>query len=291
LETDPQILLALLALQMQGGRQVPATAAVLKSLKSQLQLAKAQSLIAERKVKLPVISPKTGKVASQDTIVFDLTPQGENRLRELGDASIQAAAAAAQREALKQTLEQDRRALRDEVLAALTGPTKAKGKDPSKEIAALGKALEKIQESIRKMEAAIQGNDSSAILTRIDLAFEAFLKKLDSAAPPDSGHRGPAAAAAVDKPTLQNVLHAAYRKLRQFVEFEDGLVPIPRLYHETRRTMPALSVEAFHRELQALWDRRELELKILNNVRDASEPDKAITRGENLYYYVFWARP
>jgi hypothetical protein len=55
--------------------------------------------------------------------------------------------------------------------------------------------------------------------------------------------------------------------------------------------LPHLSVEALHRELQTLWDRRELELKVLNEVRLATEPDKAITRGENLYYYVYWQSP
>ena len=50
-------------------------------------------------------------------------------------------------------------------------------------------------------------------------------------------------------------------------------------------------MEAFHRELEALWHRRELELKVLNDVRSAVEPDKGIRHGDNLYYFVYWPNP
>lgn len=49
-----------------------------------------------------------------------------------------------------------------------------------------------------------------------------------------------------------------------------------------------LSVEEFHQELVKLWDARQLDLMVLNEVRRATEPDKAIRRGDNLYYFVKW---
>jgi hypothetical protein len=88
----------------------------------------------------------------------------------------------------------------------------------------------------------------------------------------------------------RDVLHRAYDKLCLLVDFRDGLVELPRLYHEARKTLPTLNVEDFHRELRSLWQAREIELHILNEVRSAAEPDLGIWRDNHLYYYIFWRR-
>jgi hypothetical protein len=192
--------------------------------------------------------------------------------------------------ALRQQLEADRLTLRKEVVAALSDKTKGKGDDPAKTVGDLAKIVKQLAEKLDKIESTLQSRNDEALLARIDHAFATLQQKLAGAtAPPVSSSQ------AVPQPTAQesliNVLRRSYRTLRQFTEFNDGLVSIPRLYHEVRRGLPQLSVEALHRELISLWDRREIELKVLNEVRMATEPDKGISRGENLYYYVYWQNP
>jgi len=72
------------------------------------------------------------------------------------------------------------------------------------------------------------------------------------------------------------------------IDFQDRLVPLYRLFHQARHMGGEFTVAEFHAELQSLWDKRELELQSLNEVRSAVEPDKAIRRGELLYYFVLW---
>jgi hypothetical protein len=136
----------------------------------------------------------------------------------------------------------------------------------------------------------LQNQGSEYLLEHIDQAFESLSAKLAKAMPgaltiPASG-TGRQVAATPE--TLQGQLQHAYQNLCRFVEFEDGLVEIPRLYHETRRVRPDLTVEAFHKELDRLWSQRLLELKVLNEVRSAAEPDKGVRRGDSLYYFVYW---
>jgi hypothetical protein len=87
------------------------------------------------------------------------------------------------------------------------------------------------------------------------------------------------------------VLHRAYEELKaHYREFQEGMVDLPRLYHEARRARPDLSVEEFRREILALESHRALDLHIRNEVRDAPEPEKAIRRNDKLYYFVYWPR-
>ena len=98
----------------------------------------------------------------------------------------------------------------------------------------------------------------------------------------------PAVPAPVAAPDLEVTLRAAYDYLCQFVEFRDRLVELPRLYHETVKRVPALTVEAFHNELARLSNAYLIELHVLNEVRMAEEPHLAISRNDRLYYYARW---
>jgi hypothetical protein len=87
---------------------------------------------------------------------------------------------------------------------------------------------------------------------------------------------------------VRTTLRQAYDELCLYVEFRDKLVEIPRLYHETVRRLPGLSVERFHRELEALSNERKVELHKLNEVHLAKERDLAIEKDDRLYYYLYW---
>jgi hypothetical protein len=87
---------------------------------------------------------------------------------------------------------------------------------------------------------------------------------------------------------VRTALRQAYDELCLYVEFRDKLVEIPRLYHETVRRLPGLSVEWFHRELEALSNERKVELHKLNEVHLAKERNLAIEKDDRLYYYLYW---
>src|SRR5262249_42797839 len=101
-----------------------------------------------------------------------------------------------------------------------------------------------------------------------------------------------AAPAVVAPPTLVNALREAYDNLCLLVEYKgDRLVDLPRLYHETKKQVPALTVKDYHDELARLWRERAVELHVLNEVRRASEPQLGIRQGDSLYYYLYWNAP
>lgn len=87
---------------------------------------------------------------------------------------------------------------------------------------------------------------------------------------------------------LRAVLKQAYEYLCGFVEFRDRLVELPRLYHETAKRMPGLTVEAFHRELWQMSTEWLIELQVENDPNSAKEPNLAIHRNDRLYYYARW---
>jgi hypothetical protein len=290
-EVDTEVLVVLLAVRALGGQQVSAAAPVLKGLKNPLQRAKDQGLVAARTVEMPAHT-KAGKATKKKVPVVDITDKGDQLLRQSADPMALEATARGQVMALRQNLEGDRQALRGEVLAAVSVKKPGKIADPSKEVAAISKTLGDLASRVAKLEASLQNQASEPLVAHIDRAFDGLLARLDRAL-----HQGPAAAAPAPPSgpatakSLEAVLREAYCKLRQFIEFEDGIVQIPRLYHEARRALPGLSVEVFRRELERLWDAREVELKVLNEVRTAAEPDKAVRRGDNLYYFLYWPKP
>ncbi len=130
-------------------------------------------------------------------------------------------------------------------------------------------------------------------------ALEAALAPLEAAlaagAPPAALH--PASAPLGQPPSpavpalLRDLLRRKYDYLRRLVEFQDGLVELPRLYEKAHEEVPGLTVRQFHDELLKLWDERAIELHILNEVRSAGHPEQGIRRGDALYYFVLWKEP
>jgi hypothetical protein len=315
-DTDNNLLLCLLAVQTLGGRDVPAASAVFKGLKEVLDQAKDAKYVEQAKTAVPATT-KTGKSSKKKVDVLNLTEEGRRFLQQAGSPEVAAAQAAGALIALRQGLEAERAALREQVTAALAAKGKGKEDKLSQEVSRLAKVVEGIQSKLQKLEEAVRGQEGESPLARIDHGFEALRARLDqllaglpapSAAPrPEAARpreagtppREPPRLAEVPsatmgeeaRPSLRSVLRNAYETLCCFREFEDGVVNLPRLYQEARQALPDLTTETFRREIASLWDKREVELHILNEVRETTELDKAIRRNENLYYFIYWPQP
>lgn len=281
MELDPQTVVCLLAVQQLGGGQpVPVKLEVFKGLKKPLQSALDNGWIEQRKDTVVTVA-RTGKAKNAKVDVLTLTAAGKETLEKAASPEALAAAQLANVQAMKAQLDADRQSLRQEVLAAFTGKNKSKT-DPAKEIAGLARVVQDLAKRLEKLEAQ---NDAEPTLQRIDEAFARLAAKLQGAAPTAPGER-PAQPA----PSLGKVLKTAYDELSLLLEFEEGLIPLPRLYHQARAMLPALTVGAFHDELQNLWQQRTIELHELNEARTASEPDKALRHGDHFLYYVHWKK-
>ncbi len=302
----------LLAVRMLGGRSVPEDDPALKEVKKSLAEAVAEGWVRRETVKVPDPSKpaKRGKPATKNRKVVHLTEDGERVLRQAARPEDLATTSAGVIAGLREGLEADRQALRGRAEAALAS---AGDGELAAEFGRLSKAVEGLAAKVERLESLVAGARAARDLpAQIDLAFAAMLARLESALgglppgaePPtpapshpagEAGGKGPARLTAGPEPPggrrLRDVLHAAYERLCHFREFEDGMVELPRLFHEARKKLPGLTVEEFHRELDELWSGREVSLHILNEVGRASEPDKALRRDDALYYYVFWNRP
>jgi hypothetical protein len=310
-ETEPNVLVALLAVCTLGGRSAPASHGVIKGLKAPIKHALEKGLLHEDTLteQVPVEGKKKPKTVK--TKVVALTEAGERTLRDSGDpaviAATQARIVAAEVEALRRGLDADRAALRREVQATLASQGKDKGQDKfHAEVSKLAKALEGLTEKVRQLqEKQPRGSGGAeAVLAKIDEGFAALGAKLDRAlhslprtvatapAPPPSSpapRPEPTTSRPAESQPLAAVLRKAYEELKaHYREYQEGMVELPRLYHEARRSRAGLSVEEFQRELLALEAKRVLDLHIRNEVRDAPEPDKAIRRNDKLYYFVYW---
>ena len=298
MDIDPQVFLCLLAVRQFGGRSVPAKQDLFtKGLKAPLKTAVDSGWL--RSVRAAVqTTDKNGKAKSTKVDMLELTPEGEETLRRAAQPDTLAAVAASQVAFLRERLEADCQGLRAEVLAALADKGKGKKPDAGKEMTALAKTVADLGKRLEKIEAALQGGGSEPILLRIDEAFARLQSRLQQALPAGTATPArPAEHARAPQPTaptsatgtiVREALRRAYDDLCQLIDFEDRLVPLPRLYHQAHHLMPGLTVAAFQHELQSLWDGRALELQVANDVRDLPEQDKALRRGDNLYYYVLW---
>jgi hypothetical protein len=315
-ETEPNVLVALLAIRTLGGRVAPASHEVVKALKGPIKQAVEKGLLREDTLteQVPVEGKKKPKTLK--TKVVGLTEAGERMLHAAGDpealAATQARMVAAEVDALRRGLDADRAALRQEVQTALAGPGKDRGPDKFQaEVGKLAQALERLTEKVRQLQERQPkgGAGTETLMAKIDEGFASLGAKLERAlqglsrapAPRPSAPAQPSPASSpapraeppAPKPAepapLQAVLRKAYEELKaHYREYQEGMVELPRLYHEAKRARPGLSVEEFQRELLALESRRALDLHIRNEVRDAPEADKAIRRNDKLYYFVYW---
>lgn len=81
-------------------------------------------------------------------------------------------------------------------------------------------------------------------------------------------------------------LREAWEHQSLFIEHQDGLVTVPRLYHEAAKRMPGLKLEDFHKELERLSRERKLELHVENSPHTANEPHLSINKDDRLYHYA-----
>jgi hypothetical protein len=317
-ENEPTVLVALLAIRTLGGRSAPTNHAVVKALKAPIKHAIEKGLLKEDTLteQVPVEGKKKPKTVK--TKVVGLTEEGERALRAAGDPDALAAThgrmMATEVEALRRGLDADRAALKQEVLASLASHGKDKGADKfHNDVAKIVKALDKLSVDVRELQEKQPKGDGGAddLMAKIDAGFASLGGKLERALqgmprPTTSAHQPTAATPSpsththqtpVSPPTpkpadtvpLQTVLRKAYDELKaHYREYQEGMVELPRLYHEAKRARPGLSVEEFQRELLALESKRVLDLHIRNEVRDAPEADKAIRRNDKLYYFVYW---
>jgi hypothetical protein len=269
---------------------VPAAEPLLKGLKAGMNETLEKNLLQKGKSKVATIN-KAGKATTKSVDVVQLTEAGEKYLRDAVQPEALAATRAGEFVALRQNLEADRKQLRDELQAALKGQGKSAGEGRiQKELSVLSKKVNALAQQLEKLERVAQGGDDSAVLNKIDQAFASLLARLDKALQSQPAPTEMQRSASTPADSLATVLHRAYEKLRLFIEFRDGLVELPRLFHEARKSLPELTMKAFQDELMVLWDRHEAELHILNEEYKAAEPDKGIRHNDKLYYYVMWKR-
>lgn len=129
----------------------------------------------------------------------------------------------------------------------------------------------------------------------LDEVLAALREKLGSPATPVAPKPQPPVSHAPASPPpvapatdLRTVLNQAYDHLCLFVEFRDKLVELPRLYREASKRMPGLTPEVFQAELWQLGEEQRVQLHIINDVTAAKEPQFAILRDGDLYYYARW---
>lgn len=341
MDTDPHLLLALLAVRLLGGRSAPAGAEAVKALKKSVQEAIARGWLREEEVTetVPVEGkkPKVKKIA-----VIAITDDGERVLRESASPEALAATQAGQHQALRaeldhlrQELEADRAALRQQITESL--PARSKDGDDK-----LGRELDKLNRDVAALAAKIEklaGGQAApvtadAVLTKVDQALEGLrarveqaLQRLPTASPtPPAAPRPtpeppkPAAAAPPSPPpqpvkppaaapapapepakpaappappepeSLPTLLRKAHDQLKAQPQYQEGMVDLPRLYHEARRAKPDLTVDEFRQVIDELSSQRAIDLHVHHEGQKAPEADKGLWRNNKLYYYVYWPR-
>jgi hypothetical protein len=298
-----------------GGEAVPAADEPMKSLKKLCEAAVGQGLLQKRK--LPVSSTQPGgKTKVKKVDVYDLTSEGQEFLtRAVSREVLATAEGAGFLQSLQRGIEADRQKLHEEVVLALGGKTK--GKDDGKlqkELDGLVKEVEKIARRLEKLEALARPAEDGGILGRIDQGFAALSARLEQALrsmpvpAAQSAAQAPSGMSPLPQPQrstsqqevkpgpvaardLESSLKRVYEELRLLVRYQDGLVELPELYDEVQKVLPGLTIVDYHRELLKLEQQRKVELHILNEVRLAQEPEKAINRNDAVYYYLLWKKP
>ncbi len=100
----------------------------------------------------------------------------------------------------------------------------------------------------------------------------------------------PPIAPPVAVPSLSSVLKVAYDELCRYPEFRDRVVEIRRLYYESAKRYPGLTISDFHQALEKLQSARTIELHPLNEVQSAKDQHLALLRNDHLLYYVIWGK-
>lgn len=289
METDAKLLLPLLAVRMLGGEEVDKADPTMKAIAKLVAEAKKQELLTEAKKKVPDPGKltKAGKPATKTLTVYSLSDKGKEYLEQSGSAEAQLAGQVGVVAELKQQLESDRQELKEEVQAAVAKKDTGSSGPTKKDWDALVKKVDALAQQMDKMGQPPEVSSPESVSEQIDAAFKGLTSRLEELTQGVSSTSESAPSPPAEE-SFQDVLRKAYDHLCLFTEFRDGLVEIPRLYHETKKTLSDLSVKEFHDHLMEMWENREVQLHILNEVYKAAEPDIGIRHNEQLYYYLLW---
>ncbi len=281
---DSLEVICLLAIKQLGGQAVPAKQDLFaKGLKSSLKSAVDKGYVLSEKVAVSVTG-KSGKPKLTKIDALTLSPSGESFLKASVSPETLANARQGEIKAIQLALHADREKLRADVVGSLESLSD-QGPVGSKEISAMTKSIADLSKRLEKIELQLQRPTSQDILRRIDDAFALLFTQVNRIGEIDP----------TENPTptprvrsLREQIRESYQDLHGLLEYQDGLVPLPRLFHQTQSQLPRLTIAAFHEELLKLWDERAVVLVELNEVGTAAEPEKAIRRGDSLYYFVLW---
>jgi hypothetical protein len=273
-----------------------------------------QGYLTTRKQQVP---PPSGKGKSKEVVVGELTDKGRHFILEVASPKVVLEALLPAVQALSRPTAPaggpNLEALRAEQEKATRACVKAIEDAGTKLQKAIEAAFAKMEQAVLK---AVPAPGAAPVVNvgPVLAALQAALTRVGATVPTSSSPSGPSAGPApalsgagaeqravpsakpepsatppaVTSETLRSEIHRAYDHLCLFQEFRDKLVEIPRLYHETVRRVPGLSVDRFHQELESLSRERQLELHKLNEVHAAKERHLAIEKDDRLYYYVFW---
>lgn len=241
----PDLLLALLAIQIHGGKEVPDSTDSVKLLKKPIAEAVKQGLLSlvTRKEPHPTKKTRTGKSSMVTIKSVSLTAKGREELREIQDPLI-------------------------------------RGVVQSTFVVSLREDLEKQFDGMKSDLSRFLQSGFEMIRGRLDEACE-NLVSITGGSDSHTQEQG--------EPSLSQAIAEAYRELCYRVEFEEGLISIPRLFHKTRQAVPNLEPAQFKEELSRLQG-RGLDLRVINEVHQLSESElsMAIPQGETLLFYVYW---
>ena len=117
------------------------------------------------------------------------------------------------------------------------------------------------------------------------------LPPVKSGADPDSPAFRAAGQAILADDGFRRDFADAYNDLSEFVEFKDGLVELPRLYRQVKKTRPDLTVPQFQAAVWELGRSRAGELHVLNEVRTApnAQNEGSVMRDGSMYHYIRFA--
>ena len=312
MNTEPEILVALLAIRLLGGEDVPSNAEPAKSMKKHIEAAVTKNLLTKGKIR-PLT--KSGRPGSREIDAFSLSDDGIQLLNQACGAEAAAVASAATIRTMQEELTKDRTALQAEIQAAFSKQSKSNPQAKiQKDVDALGKKVNELAKQLEKIEtrlAATDNDSESAVIAKLDHSFALFQERLEKAlqglpAAADASatvvpspqttsevNGAPPKSESVSEPPpdLEQTIRAAHAILSRYRQYEDGLVAIPHIYKEVVTKIPTLSVSDFQQKLMELWDAEIVELHILNEVRTAKEPDKAVHWNDSLYYFLTWEKP
>jgi hypothetical protein len=206
-DTDPTLLVALLAVRTMGGH-APANAEVVKALKKPIQEAMGKGWLKDDQQTLTLPSEEGKKPKTKKIAVVALTEEGERVLQQSAHPDTLAASQSRVHEAqaraheahaqaagdhwqkLAEELEADRAALKQKILEVL--PSKSEGRDAARqekevgklhgEVDKIAKAVEALVSRIQKLEESqpATGAGPEQILAKLEDGFAALRSKLDS---------------------------------------------------------------------------------------------------------------